>query len=271
MLKILAISDLHGKLPDIRKVAKGVDIIVSVGDFCSATKLRALEFRYWNNRRHWSEIVGTKKAQQLILDDIDSGREVLVKLNKLGKPVFVVPGNVDYPDTLSFAKIAKYRWDRYISQLHNIVDAEFSLIDIGEYQVIGYGRSSGPEKLGDKTVRKMIVKALASLFRRAKKPVIFLSHNVPYKLLDKISMKSSPSYGEHSGSDIAREMIERFSPAVCICGHMHETQGVAKLGKTTVINAGCGMMGQYAAIRLDKKNVKVYLQRKELKTNQDYN
>lgn len=261
MLKILAISDLHGKVPDIGDAVNDVDLIVSVGDFCSAHKIRALEFRYWSDKRHWSKIIGQKKARKLVRQDMVSGKKVLSQLNKIGKTVLIVPGNVDYPDCVGFVKEKTYQYEEYLKRFDNVLDVEFSLADIGEYQVIGYGRSSFPERLGDKKARREIVKTLSSLFKKAKKPVIFLSHNVPYNVLDKVAMKSSPAFGQHIGSDITREIIERFSPLLCICGHMHESQGVKKVGRTTVVNDGWGMIGQYALITLDKKRIDVTLKR----------
>lgn len=69
--------------------------------------------------------------------------------------------------------------------------------------------------------------------------MLFISHNVPFNTsLDKIVNPASPRKGYHYGSIIAREMIEKYQPLVCIGGHMHEHFGKCTLGKTTCINAG---------------------------------
>ncbi|RMD46212.1 hypothetical protein D6829_00065 [Candidatus Pacearchaeota archaeon] len=84
-------------------------------------------------------------------------------------------------------------------------------------------------------------KKVFSLFRKTKKPVIFLSHNVPYNTrLDKINNPKSPLNGGHFGSIIVREAVEKFQPPLCIGGHMHENFGKTLIGKTLVFNAGFG-------------------------------
>jgi hypothetical protein len=40
------------------------------------------------------------------------------------------------------------------------------------------------------------------------------------------------------GSCAVREAIEKYQPLVALVGHIHESRGVAKIGRTTVINPG---------------------------------
>ena len=77
--------------------------------------------------------------------------------------------------------------------------------------------------------------------RNKENPTILLTHNVPYNTkLDKILEKDSFAYGKHYGSVIAKEFCKKYQPLVCIGGHMHDTYGKVKIGKTTAINAGFG-------------------------------
>jgi len=103
-----------------------------------------------------------------------------------------------------------------------------------------------------------LLKKYDKLFRSAinrKKPIIFLSHNVPFNTpLDKIINKDSPRHGYHYGSLIAREMIEKYQPLVCIGGHMHEHFGKCKIGKTICINAG---FGSYVNVWLELSGNKI--------------
>ena len=50
----------------------------------------------------------------------------------------------------------------------------------------------------------------------------------------------SPRKGQHFGSLIVREMINKYEPLVDIAGHMHEHFGKCKIGRTICINAGYG-------------------------------
>ena len=85
---------------------------------------------------------------------------------------------------------------------------------------------------------------VSSLFIKSKKknkPVIFISHNVPFNTpIDKITDKNSPRYGYHFGSVVARNAIDKFQPLVCIGGHMHEHFRECKIKNTVAINAGFG-------------------------------
>jgi len=84
-------------------------------------------------------------------------------------------------------------------------------------------------------------KKICSLFEKSSKSVIFLSHNIPFNTsIDVIVNKNSPRNGWHYGSLIARKIIEKYQPTVCIGGHIHEHFGKCKIGKTICINTGFG-------------------------------
>ncbi len=262
-MKFLIIGDLHGKMPNF--YYKNFDAIIAPGDFCSTDAMKKYMFQALkknmqnpNSRVEWYDIIGKRKAKQLIKKSLSDGRKILEKLNSLNIPVYTVPGNADW------AEEDLYPWD-YLRQNHfkkltkgltNIIDVHQRIIDIGEYQIIGYGISWGPEypqyeedlkkfkpeklKKRKKTYEKRM-KKLTSLFEKATKPVIFISHNVPFNTkIDKIINKDSPRNGYHNGSIITRELIEKYQPVVCIGGHIHEHFAKCKIKKTTAINAGYG-------------------------------
>ena len=52
--------------------------------------------------------------------------------------------------------------------------------------------------------------------------------------------------GRHVGSKAVRAFIERTRPDLVICGHIHESRGVDRLGPTTVVNCGPAAAGFYA-------------------------
>jgi len=55
-------------------------------------------------------------------------------------------------------------------------------------------------------------------------------------------------HGEHVGSSSVREFIELTRPALVICGHIHESRGVDRLGRTQMVNCGTAFRGQYALV-----------------------
>ena len=165
-------------------------------------------------------------------------------------------------------------YHKLVRGLRRVVDVHHRLVDIGDYVVIGHGISSGPEFPPNKSALRHMhpkeraylwksyskeYKTVDRLFRKAKKlkkPVLFLSHNVPYNTkIDKIMNKDSPLDGHHMGSLIARKMIEQYQPLVCVGGHMHEHFTAIKIRKTVCINAG---FGSYVNVwlELDGKRIK---------------
>ncbi len=265
MVKFLILGDLHGRKPKLH--FKDFDAIITPGDFCPIDYIRKLMFEVIREKQkdpdsklEWYELCGKKKAKELVESSIEEGREILEELNSFDIPVYVVPGNADWTED------KKEKWDflkqdRYkglIKNLKNITDIYHKLINIGKYQFIGYGISTGPEypqykedfeRLKPEKLRRLakIYEAektrMNKLFQKAKgdKPIIFLSHNVPFNTpIDEITDKNSPRCGYHYGSVIAREMVEKYQPLVCIGGHIHEHFGKYKIGKTICINAGFG-------------------------------
>lgn len=261
-MKFLIIGDLHGHKPNI--FFKEFDAIIAPGDFCSDAPrvwmFKSLKEKLQNPKTttHWYELVGKRKAKKMIEQSIMDGRSILEYLNSFNVPVYCVPGNWDWtPAQSTWVILKQNHWQRLIKGLKNVIDCHHKRVDIGHYNFIGHGITSGPEYPQDaeekETAREssMIAKiksnykrqksVMTRLFQETKKPIIFMPHNVPYNTpLDLINNPASPRNGKHFGSVIAREMIDRYQPLVCIGGHMHEQFTACTLGKTLCINAGFG-------------------------------
>ena len=261
-MKLLVVGDLHGNKPNIH--LKDFDAIIAPGDFCSDESRKHI-FESLRKQRdnpdfkaEWWDMIGRKKAKQMLEKSLRDGRKILEFLNSFGKPVFLVPGNWDQTgmNEYEWQRVKQDNWPRLIKGLRNLRDVHFKKRSFGGFDIIGYGIVSGPEIPQYKEDKKGLTKSelrkqkndyetkkkrLLKLFQRAKNPAIFIPHNVPFNTrLDKITNKESPKYGFHYGSVIARELIERYQPLLCIGGHMHEHFGKCKIGKTICINAGFG-------------------------------
>ena len=44
--------------------------------------------------------------------------------------------------------------------------------------------------------------------------------------------------GDHVGSKVIREFIEKEQPELCLTGHIHEARNIDKIGKTLILNPG---------------------------------
>ncbi len=84
--------------------------------------------------------------------------------------------------------------------------------------------------------------------------VVLVTHNPPYDTACDCS-----GGGAHVGSRAVREFIEEHQPDVCLCGHIHESRGEQRIGRTVVANPGAFGAGGYALLRLENGAVTVAL------------
>lgn len=78
---------------------------------------------------------------------------------------------------------------------------------------------------------------------------IFLTHAPPYGILDDV-------LGVHAGSRAVRRMIEEKKPLVNVCGHIHEREGVGRLGDTAVLKVKAAKNGRAGEIEIKKGKLK---------------
>ncbi|MFA5796976.1 MAG: metallophosphoesterase [Candidatus Woesearchaeota archaeon] len=262
MTRFLIIGDLHGQMPHFS--TNDFDAIIAPGDFCSDKNIREVFMKMYrnyvkdvNNYQDWWDLCGRNKAKKYTEYSLAAGRKILKQLNSYNKPVFLVPGNWDWAEREhgSWIYMNQDFWKKLKSGLKNIHDIDGKIKTFQGITFIGYGRCNGPElltyrsygnvskhklKKNNAAYKKLLAKE-SELFKKAKNPIIYLTHNVPYNTkLDIIKNKKSPMDGKHYGSNLAREMIEKHQPLVCIGGHMHEHFGKDNIKKTTIINSGFG-------------------------------
>lgn len=280
-MKLLVVGDFHGKFPKkIRSIIhkEKIDLLVSNGDHFPF-HFRKLWFKYCYGQdvELW-EIIGKKKYKKLILKDLRLGDKVLKNMNKLPVPVILVAGNIDYTNhnDVSDRRLRKKNkryferddqdfFSEIIKKYKNIKRFDYSFIKLGDFIFIGMSGSSFPGHVKSKAYKKSR-KTLEKLFNKFRKEnkkrrVIFVSHNIPYNTkLDKITSKDAHKLvrGEHYGSKLARRIIDKYHPILALGGHIHESRGKQKLGKTLVINPGAIHEGHYAIVEIDKDNPKKF-------------
>lgn len=161
-----------------------------------------------------------------------------------GKVLFV-PGNCDPPQLLTYKPSSER-----IVNLHGISHSLNELRFIG----IGGGLVSPFNTLIELTEEEystIIDSAVKSIKDYEK--VIVLSHTPPYNT--KLDIVRS---GLHVGSKSLRKFIEERKPLLCICGHIHESRGIDRIGNTLMVNPGPLAWGYYAIVELYGK-VKIHL------------
>ena len=81
---------------------------------------------------------------------------------------------------------------------------------------------------------------------RAASKQIMLAHPPPRDTtLDRVHN------GQHVGSLSVRVAIETQHPTLVVCGHIHESRGVERMGPTTIVNCGAAFRGEYAVAHVD--------------------
>ena len=98
--------------------------------------------------------------------------------------------------------------------------------------------------------------------------VIFNFHVPPYgyslDLCPKLdaNMRMAAEEKIHAGSVGAKQVIEKYQPLLGLHGHIHESRGAQKSGRTLMINPGSeyseGIL-KGVVVMLDKKKIKDYV------------
>jgi uncharacterized protein len=199
---------------------------------CSARDYEQLEADPEYRDRVFTQVMAdTLRAWLAIADE---------KLAGTGIRAIVMPGNDD-----------GWYVDDVLGESAEVMNSDGRVIDAGEFQVLGFGPSN---RTPWNTTRELdedeITTRLDALERQVdpNKPLIVATHAPPFgshlddapKLRDDFSVVTAG--GEPLmvpvGSTAVRAFLERTQPMLALHGHIHESRGVAKIGKTIAINPG---------------------------------
>jgi Icc-related predicted phosphoesterase len=186
------------------------------------------------------------------------------RLKGTGTDCYISPGNDD-----------EYEIDPILNASTYVVNPEEKMVILdGTYEMITMGKvNMTPWKCPRDVTEEEVGKTLDSLtsqvhdFSRA----IFNIHVPPYDtLLDvapeldselKTIVKAGQPSMVHVGSTSVRKAIEKYQPMLGLHGHIHESKGVEKIGRTICLNPGSeyqeGML-RAALITLDSGKLKNY-------------
>lgn len=201
------------------------------------------EFKEMEQDQKRVERVFNSKAYSRLIEWINLAAE---KFSGHNLTLYISGGNDDTPESL------KALSDNKTSQVVGCEGRQIKLNDI--YTMVSLGISNPtpwhtPREYPEETIAKKIEEALTGLVDFHN--VIFNFHVPPYNCtldmcpeLDATKDPPAPvmSGGQQVfkpvGSTAVREAIEKYQPLLVLCGHIHESRGVVKIGRTTIVNPG---------------------------------
>jgi uncharacterized protein len=209
------------------------------------------------------EKVRAETFQQVMLEGVDRWMGMAAdKLRGTGVRCFVCPGNDDEMEV-----------DDVIRRSDLVELGEGRMVEIGGFTMISTGWSNHtPWNTHREETEEQLGERIETMAKQVSDPshAIFNLHCPPYKSgLDEAPAIDADLRLLHGGralrpvgSTAVREAIEKHQPLLSLHGHIHESKGAIKIGKTLSINPGSSyeegmLMG--AIIQLDPtKGIKSY-------------
>jgi Icc-related predicted phosphoesterase len=201
--------------------------------------------------------------RQVMLDGVDRWMNMAAeKLRGTGARCFVCPGNDDEMEV-----------DDVIKRSDFVELGEGRMVEIEGYTMISTGWSNPtPWKTHREESEEKLAERLEAMASQVTDPTraIFNLHCPPFNSgLDEAPAIDADLKLLHGGRALrpvgptaVRQVIERHQPLLSLHGHIHESKGAVKIGKTLSINPGSAyeegmLMG--AIVQLDpKKGIKSY-------------
>lgn len=209
-MRILGIADVHGNAKGLRSLkSEDADIVAVCGDLHN---------------------MGTVEKAQLVVE----------ALATLGRPVLIVPGNMD-PREFALKLWKKAGFINLHEQSHILRD--YGLIGVGG--IVPKSMKFDDETRyyhGDEDVYEVLARLHEEIEGMRRR--IVMTHQPPRGILATIHS------GEITGCVSLRRFIEEYQPDLLICGHIHEAWGEAQLGATKIVNVGELRKGNCAVIEI---------------------
>jgi uncharacterized protein len=183
------------------------------------------------------------------------------KLAVSGVRCWVMPGNDD-----------AWAIDRAFATSRLVQPCDCRVVDLGDgYTMLSVGYSNptpweSPREVSEERLAEMIEELAAGVpsMQRA----IFNLHVPPYSSELDLAPKLDDDFGLQvsggmplmapAGSTAVREAIERYQPLLALHGHIHESKGSRKIGRTLCINPGSSYsLGQLDGVVVELKGDRV--------------
>lgn len=191
-----------------------------------------------NDQEYFNQLF-TKLSRERLLSWINYAEE---KMKDSNVEFFMMPGNDD-----------PYEIDTVFDNSELIINHANKIVDLrnARYELIGNDNSNitpwnCPRDVPEEELKKKLETLLSSVKDLSR--TILNTHCPPYgtslDLAPKLDKDLKPKISggglamDHVGSTSVREVIEKYQPLIGLHGHIHESRGIEKIGKTILMNAG---------------------------------
>ncbi len=255
-MRVLAIGDPHGDLDKIKKIPIiGIDLILLTGDLGSANLMRKMAFENIERQKKGlpKKEFSSRQRKRAFMEAYNSSIKIVKYLVRFA-PVYTIYGNVESSnsETREYAREIGLPLPFLTNDLNAIQNirvinnrlANFNNVRIGGLVYFidtNWIRAFKPPEY------KRRLKSAIKETEKAKRVLrwfndldILVCHQPPYGILDKVTSKFALKHwrGKHAGSRVILDYIKRYQPRYVFCGHIHEGEGMKKVGKTEVYNLG---------------------------------
>jgi Icc-related predicted phosphoesterase len=257
-MKILAIGDPHGNLEKVKQSPlEGVDLILLTGDIGKADLARQRMFENVKRKQQGlKELKDDAEYKKAVYNQIHNSTLDILKYLSRNSSVYSLQGNVGIYSAAETRKTSEkvgLKLNSTIGEIRKIGNVylpknrlrTFDGLRIGfleyfsdvswvkEFKPSDYAKSM-------KRAERQTEKAKRVLERFGKILDILICHQPPYGYLDKVDFPGVPPSwkGKHAGSKAILDYIKKYQPKYVFCGHIHEGEGKAKIGKTEIYNLG---------------------------------
>ncbi|MDA8124932.1 MAG: metallophosphoesterase [Deltaproteobacteria bacterium] len=261
-LKFLAMSDLEGRHDLVKKLLAAdlskYDLLLYKGDtpdpqvYKKIRRAMTLSGNQWAARTStgiYDEHEESRKAFKKSVEDSTIINNLFGEIKKK-LPIYGVLGNSDTVPTMIAPKIGMEAVDfgKHINLVHNRIEQFKGFTLVGYNGRVRYLDEEIVEAPQLSFLEENALAGLQKLFKQVDPAkTIFVTHAPPYGILDKVAPEwvsyGVGTYGEkakdgHIGADAFRTIAFEYQPLVHTFGHIHETPGVEKHGRTTFMNGG---------------------------------
>ncbi len=191
------------------------------------------EFRLMSQDPHQQDALFKRLALERMKEWMELADE---RLEGSGLKVFMAPGNDDALEI-----------DGIIQDSASIVNCNDQVVPIGDHEMATFAWTNPtpwdtPREKTDEELEPMLEALIARVRNRER--AIFNFHAPPYgfaldlapeltkNLIQAVDRKT------HVGSRAVTNMLKKYQPFLSLHGHIHESRGIQKMGKTTMINPG---------------------------------